>query len=310
MHYIIEGEPGKLFGALAGVQAELPPVPKSRRAEVPGKDGRAGYSYQYADLADVLRVALPVLAKHGLCILQPSGVEQHFGDIRSQDQCCVRVETLLAHGESNCRICVSIELWVQGASPQAVGSAITYARRYSLTSLLGIAAEDDDDGHGAALRNERAAQREQPRRDSSEPSRREQRREPPAQRRDPPEQPREPPEQRRKPSKQEEELARAKRVAAARKWLVEHGKYSDGMLDADMVALYQIEWSAHERTKLAAEGVDTTGMSNEELAKLVRERKAAAKANAEPPLAASKTTSDPAPAAAKASAEPTAEVKG
>lgn len=124
---------GELAAALSKAQAEIKAPKKGRKATVPTKAG-GSYSYNYADLADVIECYREVLSKHGLALTQP---------IRIQDGHMVLVTTLLhASGQ-----------WLKSEypmtnydRPQEQGSAITYARRYAATSLLGIAAEDDDDG--------------------------------------------------------------------------------------------------------------------------------------------------------------------
>lgn len=272
-HYTIEGDPSELFGALAAAQAEMPSLTKGKKATVPGRDGKPGYTYAYADLADVLRAALPVLAKHGLCVLQPPGVEQAFAAGPGRDQCRVVVDTILAHGKSAAMVVSTLVLTLEGAKPQSVGSAITYARRYALTALLGLAAEEDDDaqmaqqGHRDARHDERPPQ--QDRRYERPPQR---------------QQPRQPPPKAGPPEKSQSDAdikaaaEEAKKLAAARKWLVAHGLYRDGMADADVVPLYHLEWSHMARRQLEAEGVQVVGLSDKQVADLVRERERAKKA--------------------------------
>jgi hypothetical protein len=124
---------GELAAALAKAQAEIKAPKKGRTAKVPTKAG-GSYSYNYADLADVIECYRPALTKHGLALTQP---------IRIQDGHMVLVTKLLhASGQW-----IASEYPLQNYDrPQEQGSAITYARRYAATSLLGIAAEDDDDG--------------------------------------------------------------------------------------------------------------------------------------------------------------------
>lgn len=125
--------------ALAAAQAEYPEIAKARTADMAGK-----YSYDYADIADILTAVRPVLAKHGLSISQPTRIQ---GD-------ALVVSTQLrfrpASGEAEI---IESEYPVCKASGahQEMGKALTYARRYALCSLLGVApAREDDDGQGAA----------------------------------------------------------------------------------------------------------------------------------------------------------------
>lgn len=111
--------------------AEMPNVPRRRTGQIGSR------TYSYADLADVLGAVRPVLAAHHLAVLQaPCVVDGVLG---------VRTTLLHASGES-----VSEVLPIgQVDDPQALGSAITYARRYALIALLGLATEDDDDAQAA-----------------------------------------------------------------------------------------------------------------------------------------------------------------
>lgn len=118
----------ELAGALAAATAELENVGKGHKAQA----GRASYSY--ANIADVLRECRPVLARHGLCVLAGQDLEV---------EAVVVVSRLLHKSgqwiETDCRVPVDRQGGIHG-----VGSAITYARRYALLALIGIAAEDDD----------------------------------------------------------------------------------------------------------------------------------------------------------------------
>lgn len=277
-HYTIEGDPSELFGALAAAQAEMPSLTKGKKATVPGRDGKPGYTYAYADLADVLRAALPVLAKHGLCVLQPPGVEQAFADGPGRDQCRVVVDTILAHGKSAAMVVSTLVLTLEGAKPQSVGSAITYARRYALTALLGLAAEEDDDaqmaqqGHRDARQDERPPQQE--RRYDRPQQRQQQRQQPPPRSA----QSDKPPSDKASDAELKASAEDAKQLGAARKWLAAHGLYRDGMADAEVVPLYRLEWSHMARRQLEADGVQVVGLSDKQVADLVRERERAKKA--------------------------------
>lgn len=123
-----------LAAALAAFQAEAPTVPKDKTAHVPTKSG-GSYRYQYADLADVAAVAYPILAKHGLafaCI--PRSVEGGGYELAGA--------LMHASGER-----MEGALPLSGETPQALGSAITYARRYLLGAMTGIVTDVDDDAH-------------------------------------------------------------------------------------------------------------------------------------------------------------------
>ena len=124
----------QLAAALVKASAEMPQVKRTRTADT-GK-----FKYQYADLADLIEVTRPVLAKHGLTVTQ--ALEEEFKP--APDNFVVSVTTTLLH-ESGEWISSTFSMPAPSANPQTIGSVITYARRYAYQSVLGIAAEDDDD---------------------------------------------------------------------------------------------------------------------------------------------------------------------
>lgn len=128
-----------LAAALAAFQAELPNIGKDSKATVPGKDGKAGYSYRYADLASISAVALPIAAKHGLSFSARPTLD-------GQGRFVLAYALRHSSGESDTG---AYPLPPATAKPQEIGSAITYARRYALCSVLGIAPDEDDDGQAA-----------------------------------------------------------------------------------------------------------------------------------------------------------------
>ena len=98
------------------------------------------FGSKYADLAEVLDTVKPTLAKHGFAVTQFPAYAPNEG--------VVVVETVLLH-RSGEYIAGAVGVPLGGKKDaQAVGSAITYARRYSLAAVLGIS-QDDDDGNNA-----------------------------------------------------------------------------------------------------------------------------------------------------------------
>jgi len=141
----------KLDKAMSAFQAEAPNPSKKRTAKVPTKSG-GEYSYTYADLADIITAIRPLLAKHGLSVMQsPSTTAEGVGV----------VTRIACEGEWAKSDPTTVPL--QGATAQAYGSAITYARRYSLAAMLGISAEDDDDGEIATAHQAQRPQAPAPR---------------------------------------------------------------------------------------------------------------------------------------------------
>ncbi len=94
---------------------------------------------KYADLGNVMDACLPALNEAGIALIQPTG-EDEYGRF---------VETILIHGESGESLTCRVPLIVSKNDMQGYGSAVTYARRYGLMAMAGIAPEDDD-GNAAA----------------------------------------------------------------------------------------------------------------------------------------------------------------
>jgi hypothetical protein len=128
-------EAPSLAAALAAVQRKLPDVRKAETAHV--RSDKGNYSYRYATLPDITKAVLPLLGENGLAwVTRPTLVDERF---------VLVYELLHTSGEK-----VSGEYPLPtGGSPQALGSAITYARRYCLCAVTGVAADDDDDGAAA-----------------------------------------------------------------------------------------------------------------------------------------------------------------
>ncbi len=113
--------------------AELPDVRQGKTVDT-GK-----FSYTYAPLDFILGLVRGTLAKHGFAVTQ-SAIQADGG---------VAVETRIIHKEGHTESYGPTFIAVSGTA-QAVGSAITYARRYGLVAALGIATEEDDDGGKAS----------------------------------------------------------------------------------------------------------------------------------------------------------------
>lgn len=94
---------------------------------------------KYADLGNVMDACLPALNEAGIALIQPTGEDEHGR----------YVETILIHGESGESLSCRVPLIVGKNDMQGYGSAVTYARRYGLMAMAGIAPEDDD-GNAAA----------------------------------------------------------------------------------------------------------------------------------------------------------------
>ena len=122
----------EIAAAIAELQANLPAIVKGETAKVDTKGG-GSYTYNYADLAELSAELLPLLANHGLSfVCCPT--------LRDDGQFVLDYRLLHKSGEL---ITGDYPLPLQGG-PQAQGSAITYARRYVLCAVTGVAPEDDD----------------------------------------------------------------------------------------------------------------------------------------------------------------------
>jgi hypothetical protein len=126
-----------LAAALAKAQGEIENAAKNA--------ANPHFKSRYADLAEILNTVRPVLAKHGLAVVQMPG----WLDGR------VTVDTMLTHSSGEW-IRGTSEAPVQKADPQGVGSATTYLRRYSLAAVCGIAQEDDDGSAASTPRQQSA----------------------------------------------------------------------------------------------------------------------------------------------------------
>lgn len=121
-----------LHKALAKAQSEFPLIKK--------EDKNPFFKSKYAGLPSILEVVLPVLHANGLYIVQiPISEEERVG-----------VHTQITHAESGESVAGSFTMALAKNDPQGAGSAITYARRYALVSMLGLNVDEDDDGNHAS----------------------------------------------------------------------------------------------------------------------------------------------------------------
>lgn len=106
------------------------------------------FKSNYAPLDEVINTAKPVLAKYGLSVLQSTGSEGE----------AIKIVSILMHESGEYIQSDELVLpayqtkggGVKEFNAQGAGSAITYGRRYSLSAILGLASEDDDDGNHAS----------------------------------------------------------------------------------------------------------------------------------------------------------------
>jgi len=128
-----------LAAALAEAQIELVNPEKSLIGTISSDDpGRSERAFRYAPLSSGLDIVRKVLGQHEIATVQTTSVDQTAG--------IINLTTVLAHasGEwiaSDWPVCTVSET----ATPHRMGAALTYARRYALFTLVGIAGEDDLD---------------------------------------------------------------------------------------------------------------------------------------------------------------------
>lgn len=126
---VLESKNIKIYKSLAAFQQECPVIFK----------GTKGYGYTYADLPSIFKVINPLLKKHGLGITQP------------MNNGCI--DTILFHistGETiSSSTPIPMDVSLKGMNDyQVLGSAVTYIRRYALSSILGIVTDKDNDAAG------------------------------------------------------------------------------------------------------------------------------------------------------------------
>lgn len=123
-----------IYGALAKAQIAMGPALKDST--------NPAFKSKYADLASVMAACLPALNANGIAVIQPP----------IDDESGARfVKTILAHESGETLEC-RVPLIIGKNDMQGYGSAVTYARRYGLMSMAGIAPEDDDGNAAAAAK--------------------------------------------------------------------------------------------------------------------------------------------------------------
>lgn len=135
--------PDTLAKALVAVQSELPKLEKAAL--------NPHFKSKYISLDTIMAEVLPIVNRHGLAWVTEPGYDGEelvltYGVIHA------------ASGEE--RFC-TMKLLAAKDDPQGQGAAITYARRYSITSFFGISADEDDDGNRATASRQASRQRAQ-----------------------------------------------------------------------------------------------------------------------------------------------------
>ena len=137
----MEYEYGQVAAALAKAQSEFKDIKMDKIGKAFHKTRDGSFhttEYPYGSLQAILKATVPALNKYGLFINQ----------VLQTEGCRVSCTTIIYH-ESNMIASAPFTLISKDDKPQSIGSAATYARRYSLASMLGVFAEEDDDGERA-----------------------------------------------------------------------------------------------------------------------------------------------------------------
>lgn len=138
----------KIVAALSKARRAFKAYGKDKTAVVQSKKGEASsYSYKYGDLADLFDATTEALSENGLALTQAPHAKD-TGDLV--------LVSMLAH-ESGQFFRAEFPLHAH-ATPQELGSEITYLKRYMAGSMLGIQAETDDDGAAAQAARTATAQ--------------------------------------------------------------------------------------------------------------------------------------------------------
>jgi hypothetical protein len=128
--------PLNLWQKVAELQARLPLIPKSAT--------NPHYKSKYADFPTIMEVVKPLLTELKLVYLQPLAVSDIPG--------MMRIKNILIDAETGQSVEYEMSVPLgNNLTPQAYGSAVTYARRYSMASMLNLVTDEDDDGNAASF---------------------------------------------------------------------------------------------------------------------------------------------------------------
>ena len=124
----------KIYEKIAAVQGEL--------SNPPAKTENPYYKSKYAALPDILDLIRPVLAKHGIALIQyPETTKEEDGSLLLS----IRTKLAMTVGDVDEVLdCGAMSIQAAGMNAQQVGAVITYYRRYAIKALFAIEAEDDD----------------------------------------------------------------------------------------------------------------------------------------------------------------------
>ena len=129
---------GSIAAAMVKAQAEMP--------KLLADSDNPYYKSKYIALADLIKEVRPVLAKYGLAVIQ---------GVSGDGEKAVIITTRIIHESGEwIEEAFTMPVVAKGskeATPQDYGAAVTYARRYSLAGILGVASEEDDDANSISV---------------------------------------------------------------------------------------------------------------------------------------------------------------
>jgi hypothetical protein len=125
----------KMYAALALAQAKFPVIKKNRTAKVKSKRTGETFEYQYCTLDAILDAVRPPLAANGISLRHEISYAEG-----------IWVEAVLTHRSGQEMRSGKLPVPHCDGDMQALGSGLTYARRYTANAVLGICPEEDDDG--------------------------------------------------------------------------------------------------------------------------------------------------------------------
>jgi hypothetical protein len=126
---------GAIAPALVKAQAEIKPIVKDST--------NPAFRSKYTSLDAIMEVVRPVMAKHGLFVVQSV-----LDTIDGEHSTSITVESRIIHSSGEW-IAGVVQVPVMQQTSHGFGSALSYGRRYSLSALLSLASDEDDDGNGA-----------------------------------------------------------------------------------------------------------------------------------------------------------------
>ncbi len=129
----------KLVQALAKAQGEIGDIPRNRTVTVQPRSGGQPYQFKYATLSAIIDAIRKPLSSNGLAYTQIISHDAETG--------YYILTTTLWFG--NQFLSSKTPIIAEGQTNQQFGSALTYMKRYALAAILGIAADEDDDGNAA-----------------------------------------------------------------------------------------------------------------------------------------------------------------